>query len=405
MLCEMMSAALGLGTMPANELQIDRGDFEDLAVAYCRKWPVELLAAEKLGRVVFGQLSCRCDRRKTCRDLRSKAIYESLRWGESAVVACPGAQLIWAVPVVRNQQLLGGILAVGPEEAILGRPGRPGPIDVRRATWDLREAVEDRNWTNQALLQSRREAYHREQSRAEAIQVGKVGALSTVAELYVREEPALLAAIRKGNRADAREILNRILAAMYFRAGTRVELIKSFLMELVVMMSRAAVEAGARAEDLLGVHYTSISALAGLDSQPQLAKWLRGMLEHVMDAIHSGGPRPPAQVAAEALRFMRDHLDARLSRRDVAEAVGLSEWHFSRVFHQAVGRSYAATLRRLRVDRAAERIVRSDAPLAALALECGFADQSHLTKVFRRLTGQTPGQYRRSRGRSIDRTK
>jgi transcriptional regulator GlxA family with amidase domain len=94
---------------------------------------------------------------------------------------------------------------------------------------------------------------------------------------------------------------------------------------------------------------------------------------------------------------MRANLSENISRCDVADAVGLSEWHFSRVFHEAVGESYSKTLQRCRVDRASELLIRSDRPLAEIALECGFADQSHFTKVFRRNTGRTPGQVRQER--------
>jgi AraC-like DNA-binding protein len=58
------------------------------------------------------------------------------------------------------------------------------------------------------------------------------------------------------------------------------------------------------------------------------------------------------------------------------------------------GWSFTELLTRLRVDRACQLLVRTDAPLAQIALECGFGDQSYFTRVFRKRTGQTPGGYR-----------
>jgi transcriptional regulator GlxA family with amidase domain len=63
---------------------------------------------------------------------------------------------------------------------------------------------------------------------------------------------------------------------------------------------------------------------------------------------------------------------------------------FRRVFRATVGEY----VRRLRVDAAQRMLTNSDISLAQIALETGFADQSHLTRVFRRATGLTPKLYR-----------
>jgi AraC-like DNA-binding protein len=61
------------------------------------------------------------------------------------------------------------------------------------------------------------------------------------------------------------------------------------------------------------------------------------------------------------------------------------------------GWSFTELLTRLRVDRACQLLVRTDAPLAQIALECGFGDQSYFTRVFRKRIGRTPRDYRHGR--------
>jgi AraC-like DNA-binding protein len=66
-----------------------------------------------------------------------------------------------------------------------------------------------------------------------------------------------------------------------------------------------------------------------------------------------------------------------------------------------MGCTVTGYVHRLRIDWARERLERSDMPLADVALDVGFADQAHFTRVFRRVTGSTPSEYRRrSRPRS-----
>jgi transcriptional regulator GlxA family with amidase domain len=65
------------------------------------------------------------------------------------------------------------------------------------------------------------------------------------------------------------------------------------------------------------------------------------------------------------------------------------------MFRRHYGVSIATYLRRLRLDRAAAKLAGSDAPVARIAAEEGFADQSHFTRAFTCHTGVTPARYRR----------
>jgi AraC-like DNA-binding protein len=88
------------------------------------------------------------------------------------------------------------------------------------------------------------------------------------------------------------------------------------------------------------------------------------------------------------------HLDDRLTLADLAGVACLSPYHFSRSFKQAVGVGPQRYVMHRRVERAKALMRRTDQPLALIAQEVGFADQSHLTSVFRREIGVTPGHFR-----------
>ena len=69
--------------------------------------------------------------------------------------------------------------------------------------------------------------------------------------------------------------------------------------------------------------------------------------------------------------------------------------HVARTFRAAHGESIAASLRRRRVLWAAERLAAGREPLSAIALAAGFCDQAHFCRIFRKVTGRTPGSVRR----------
>jgi len=107
---------------------------------------------------------------------------------------------------------------------------------------------------------------------------------------------------------------------------------------------------------------------------------------------------PTNGLSRERLQRVRDyietHLEDRLTLADLAEVACLSPYHFSRSFKLAMGIGPWRYVMRRWIDRAKTLMRRTNLPLASIAVEVGFNDQSHLTSIFRRETGATPGQFR-----------
>jgi transcriptional regulator GlxA family with amidase domain len=104
-------------------------------------------------------------------------------------------------------------------------------------------------------------------------------------------------------------------------------------------------------------------------------------------------------LAPGALRRVRDYIELaiaqKLESKDLAKLAGLSDCHFSRAFRQSLGVPPHRYVMTRRVAIAARLIQQTDRSLTEIALEVGFSDQSHLTRVFTRMKGETPGLYRR----------
>jgi len=298
------------------------------------------------------------------------------------------------VPVMQNSVVLGGLVV---EQAAVGTDHDTiSPSQMRRAAQDLLTMAEEANLTNAAVLELRRTAAQRESERAEAIHELKGQNYRSIRDIYLIEEAPLIAAIKRGDRPAAREILNRVLVGIYYFGSQRPTLLKSFILELVVTMSRSAVEAGADPTELLGANYSSFAELARIDSEEELCSWLVSMLERMVDAIKTNRQYPSSVLVGEALKYMQEHLRDELSRDVVADVACLSPSHFSRVIKQTIGQSYTDLLARMRVEKARELLTRTEKSLIQISLDCGFSDQSYFTKVFQKYTGRTPGDYRRT---------
>lgn len=118
-------------------------------------------------------------------------------------------------------------------------------------------------------------------------------------------------------------------------------------------------------------------------------------------ATHGSGLRTlreRGQLTTAQLRRVDEQIDARLDGSIplalLAEAAGFSAPHFARLFRRTVGCSPHQYVLRKRVERARMLLERTRLPLAAVASAAGFSTQSHMSTVFARLLGTTPGQLR-----------
>jgi AraC family transcriptional regulator len=122
-----------------------------------------------------------------------------------------------------------------------------------------------------------------------------------------------------------------------------------------------------------------------------LIRLARRFVEH-LPLPTSGGLSP------ERLRRVRDYVEAHLvddlSLTMLADIACLSPYHFSRSFKQATGVGPQHYVIQRRIERAKHLLRQTRQPLALIAQEAGFADQSHLTQMFRREIGVTPGRFR-----------
>lgn len=95
---------------------------------------------------------------------------------------------------------------------------------------------------------------------------------------------------------------------------------------------------------------------------------------------------------------IEDHLDDPLSVEQLAELVDLSESCLSRTFKQATGLTTCEYVRRQRVQRAKDLLLNNEQlSLVDIALRVGFADQPHMTRQFKQVTGISPAAFRLAR--------
>ncbi len=102
----------------------------------------------------------------------------------------------------------------------------------------------------------------------------------------------------------------------------------------------------------------------------------------------------PKHKLQQVLDYIHAHLEQEVGLSDLAEIADMSQYYFCRLFSQSMGISPYQYVLQQRVERAKILLKNQTNSLADIALQCGFANQSHFTKHFRKQAGITPKAYR-----------
>ncbi|UUP16543.1 helix-turn-helix domain-containing protein [Nitratireductor thuwali] len=112
-------------------------------------------------------------------------------------------------------------------------------------------------------------------------------------------------------------------------------------------------------------------------------------------------PRAKQGLTRLQIKKVRELVEARLaeplSLSDLAQDSGMTPSHFARLFKKSMGLTPYQYVILCRVKRTQRLLAHTSVSISSIAIECGFADQMHLTRTFRRLTGVTPASFRRER--------
>jgi AraC family transcriptional regulator len=155
----------------------------------------------------------------------------------------------------------------------------------------------------------------------------------------------------------------------------------------------ASVETDAANPHARRAAYDIVRAVSAGATASELRDAARRMREALVSIARAPQPAPPEWLRMTIERFGWSSGEPLYS---AAKLAGVHPVHFSREFHRYVRMTPTAFRRGARVRRASELLLSTNARLAIVAQECGFSDQSHLTREFGSTVGLSPASFRRT---------
>ena len=233
-----------------------------------------------------------------------------------------------------------------------------------------------------------------QQSRInESIQLFKNSGVREEKMYPIDLENELISSIKVNNTAHAREILNELLGHILLYEGHDTDRIKIRIIELCSLLSRASINRGADANKVLEMNQRLITSLAASQNIYDICYTFQDNIEIFTDNLFMT-PEKSSKIVKNAAEYISQNFSEDITLATVADHLHVNTSYLSTLFRQVTGMTFKEHLNRIRIEEAARLLANTDYSVMEIAIACGYKDQSYFTKVFKKLTGLTPKQYR-----------
>lgn len=217
-----------------------------------------------------------------------------------------------------------------------------------------------------------------------------------ISEYYPMElENELVERVKRGDKNGSRTILNELLGRVLFSAGSNLEITKARVLELMFVLSRAAVEGGGNLEMIFGLKYKYLNEVYMLSTVEELCQWIVKVLERFTDCIFTVNKVNGSSIIKKSVSYINENYMDDISLDSTAEHVYLSTAYFSRLFKKEMGMNFIDYLNKVRIEESKKYLADLRMSLSQIAHMSGFTDQSYYNKVFKKIEGISPGQFRK----------
>jgi len=331
------------------------------------------------------------------------ACYQARRFGGRYIFFAPSALAYCAAPLLDNKgQMVSGVLA-GPflmnahEEYLQDLPGRALlPEDVSSV---ISQGIRSLPYIEPKRVHSLSEHLYYV-AAAYAAQTVLAPPAPVQTDLFsaaypIEKEGELLTAISKGDIHSVNVILDLTLKQIMFHCGGNLELLRSRVVELTVLLSRAALKGGADINAVLGLNYDYLREIDGCSSVEDIVLWLHTVTRQFTRQVFEFSGAKHRDIIYKAVDYIKRNHAGKLTLQAIADHLYISRQYFCRIFKEETGHTPGAYITFVRIEESKKLLSDPTVNIIDIPAHVGLESQSYFNKIFKLETGITPGQYRR----------
>jgi AraC-like DNA-binding protein len=220
--------------------------------------------------------------------------------------------------------------------------------------------------------------------------------IKNFSEYPVKTEKRLLASIIDSDKPRAQKQLNELLGYILFSSGGDFERMKAETYELLVLISRGAINVGVSANRAFGINYGFWCEAQSIGDIDEFCISLSQVINQHLNCIFSLSQKKNIEDINKAIRYIWQNYQNKITLEDAARTVYLAPSYFCKVFQRTVGCNFSVYLNRLRIEKSKQLLLRDDLRIGDIVSMVGYEDPSYFTKVFKRICGVSPTHFRKA---------
>ena len=205
--------------------------------------------------------------------------------------------------------------------------------------------------------------------------------------------------ISDGDGEGARQQISQLLSYIILSAGGKLQTTRSRCLELLVVISRAAIDAGADIETIFSLNDKYFQEFQKCAVPQEMGVLVASAASCCASYVQDANSAKHSYAISKAISYIRQNYAGKITLEQTAKMVYLSRSYFSKLFAEETGTTFSNFVIQTRIEKSKQLLLNSGIALADVACMVGFVDQSYYTKCFRRLVGVSPGKYRHCQGK------
>jgi len=358
-----------------------------------------------------------------CRGAYKRYGKQAAIFGEPTIFRCPAGLVEWAAPIIVDGEHLGSVicgqvLMWEPEDffwvelrefnkeltddfselfASVKELPVISPAVVRSASYLMHiiaSYIMEAGWNNYNFtkeISHQQALLHEEIKNRNQLEMELADKTTNYSFANERE---LMTKIKLGDADEAHRLLQALLDDMVTPSGASLDYVRPNVLTLCVLISRCAVDAGVSMEETVAANNHTFFEIYKKTSIEKVFLQAQRHLDDYLESIANLNKKPANSKVSEIKRFILQHHKENLSLRKIAGAVYLSPSYASRLFTMVQDCTITEYLTAVRIEEAKQLLKNQVYLIDHIASCVGYSDAGYFSKVFRRVEGVTPTQYR-----------
>lgn len=209
----------------------------------------------------------------------------------------------------------------------------------------------------------------------------------------IEMERKLKTVIHDGDKQGAQALLNDLLAKIFLISNFDMETSKIRIIELLTVLSRATIDAGADSNEIIWFNTSCAKELQKCGTVDELSAWITEIMHRFISYAFDFSAVKHSDTVYKVIEYIRANYYKKIALDDIAQHVNFSKTYLSRIFKEETGENISMYINKIRIEKAKLLLADKEISLVDVANMVGFEDQSYFTKVFKAVTGIPPKKF------------